>query len=370
MAGTTDATLENRLIALVHQGVAGEGGWTPLVEALREAMGAVHANFTLRRTDAPMSDLTSYLAGGPGEAMSRHYLDDYHRNDPLPYYRLVPGRAYTPAEVFGPDDREARDRLAGLLQLFGPSELMILRVTEPGGANGWLSVIRGGQGFSSGERRLCERLGEHLGIALGTFVRLNDAQARLASYAAAMDRLSVGIVTLAGDGRIIDADGLITSLTGEGSIMARDPQGRLVLADAAAARVLAAALRDFAAAPTGRPRAIRLSEARRADMLLLPVADRPATGPLTPVLRAYVHTEPRPAQHAVESLIEMFRLTRAEARLALALGEGHSLAEAAGLLGVTLHTARTYSKRIFQKTGTRRQAELVRLLLTSTLSLA
>ena len=47
-----------------------------------------------------------------------------------------------------------------------------------------------------------------------------------------------------------------------------------------------------------------------------------------------------------------------------------TLAEAAQMMGITLQSARTYSKRIFQKTGTRRQAELVRLLLTSTLSLA
>ena len=38
--------------------------------------------------------------------------------------------------------------------------------------------------------------------------------------------------------------------------------------------------------------------------------------------------------------------------------------------GLTEHTDRTYSKQIFAKTGARRQADLVRLILTSVATLA
>jgi DNA-binding CsgD family transcriptional regulator len=63
-------------------------------------------------------------------------------------------------------------------------------------------------------------------------------------------------------------------------------------------------------------------------------------------------------------LHELFGLTRSEARLALLLVADCSVEEAAGLLGITLATARGVLKTVFAKTGTNRQASLVRLLLS------
>jgi DNA-binding CsgD family transcriptional regulator/PAS domain-containing protein len=60
-----------------------------------------------------------------------------------------------------------------------------------------------------------------------------------------------------------------------------------------------------------------------------------------------------------------FALTRAEARFASALMGGKSVEEAAAELRITIHTARTHLKRILSKTGTRRQGELIHLLLKS-----
>ena len=68
--------------------------------------------------------------------------------------------------------------------------------------------------------------------------------------------------------------------------------------------------------------------------------------------------------------MELFKLSRSEARLALALSHGKTIAEAADDIGITVETARNYSKRLFSKTGTRRQAELVRIILSSVVALA
>lgn len=58
-----------------------------------------------------------------------------------------------------------------------------------------------------------------------------------------------------------------------------------------------------------------------------------------------------------------FRLTPAEVRLAEQLLLGRRPAEAAEALGVTIHTVRTYLKRLYHKVGARTQATLVRRLL-------
>lgn len=58
----------------------------------------------------------------------------------------------------------------------------------------------------------------------------------------------------------------------------------------------------------------------------------------------------------------LFDLTPGEARVARELSSGANLETVAMTLGLSLETVRTYLKRIFFKTGTRRQAELTHLL--------
>jgi DNA-binding CsgD family transcriptional regulator len=58
----------------------------------------------------------------------------------------------------------------------------------------------------------------------------------------------------------------------------------------------------------------------------------------------------------------LFDLTPAEARLAMDLANGLTLSDCAVRHDVTVKTARTYLERIFRKTGTSRQSQLVNML--------
>ena len=69
-------------------------------------------------------------------------------------------------------------------------------------------------------------------------------------------------------------------------------------------------------------------------------------------------------------LVQQFGLSAREAALAEALSRGVSLIEAGRSLRLTPETTRNYSKRIYAKTGTSGQADLVRLVLTSLAPLA
>lgn len=72
----------------------------------------------------------------------------------------------------------------------------------------------------------------------------------------------------------------------------------------------------------------------------------PARSPASPVAR----------------LRRAFGLTEKEAELAALLGTGHSVEAASGQLAIAISTARLHLRRIFAKTDTSRQAELVLLL--------
>lgn len=88
-----------------------------------------------------------------------------------------------------------------------------------------------------------------------------------------------------------------------------------------------------------------------------PLVDAEAPG------RAVVVARLLRAQGRTEvQLRTLFGLTRAEAQVGAALARGGCLAEIAAELGISVTTARTHVARIFLKTGTRQQSQLVALV--------
>lgn len=69
--------------------------------------------------------------------------------------------------------------------------------------------------------------------------------------------------------------------------------------------------------------------------------------------------EPLPA-----TLHNLFDLTAAEAKVALQVIKDEKLQDVADRLSISLSTVRTHLQHVFEKTGTHRQADLARLLLT------
>jgi DNA-binding CsgD family transcriptional regulator len=69
-----------------------------------------------------------------------------------------------------------------------------------------------------------------------------------------------------------------------------------------------------------------------------------------------------PLTLAPTALCEAFGLTDREAALATLIGKGLALHEVARSFGISIGTARNHLKAVFDKTHTKRQAELVELL--------
>jgi len=137
-------------------------------------------------------------------------------------------------------------------------------------------------------------------------------------------------------------------------------------ADRALRHALAAALRCARGEADAAPVAVavpRASLERPYEVLIAPLAvaavavgaggsRRP-----DPDQRSRAHPEPPP-----RLLAGLYGLTAAEARVAAALAAGHTLGRIAEASGYTREAARWHLKQIFQKTGTHRQAQLVKLL--------
>lgn len=66
---------------------------------------------------------------------------------------------------------------------------------------------------------------------------------------------------------------------------------------------------------------------------------------------------------ADEALMKVYGLSKREARVAVAIANGHDVTEIAKLHRVSVETVRSQMKSTFRKTGVNRQADLIRLLL-------
>lgn len=115
-------------------------------------------------------------------------------------------------------------------------------------------------------------------------------------------------------------------------------------------------------APLPPPVIVKIKEDRRIYIDVLPLPDeyKPPFGHA----HALLNFRELETQVSVtdDSLREYFGLTPSEASLAMALTEGKSLKEASSRLGISIWTARSHLRSIFQKTDTHRQAELVSLI--------
>ncbi|MCV7256886.1 helix-turn-helix transcriptional regulator [Mycobacterium hackensackense] len=91
----------------------------------------------------------------------------------------------------------------------------------------------------------------------------------------------------------------------------------------------------------------------------------PLAGDSSPGKALLVIIDPEQAPQPPKVLIRrLFGLTEAEADVALRVMHGDGLSPIAAELGLSRATVNTHLQRIYDKTATHRQAELVRLLMT------
>jgi DNA-binding CsgD family transcriptional regulator len=75
--------------------------------------------------------------------------------------------------------------------------------------------------------------------------------------------------------------------------------------------------------------------------------------------------DPESDHLSAANVARTFGLTEAEARAAVAVSRSQGIADAASALDLSPNTVKTTLQRVFAKTGTHSQAELVRLLFSS-----
>ncbi|HOX43790.1 MAG TPA: helix-turn-helix transcriptional regulator [Myxococcota bacterium] len=218
---------------------------------------------------------------------------------------------------------------------------------------------------------LFQALAPHLRRAMELYRLLAGALNLSVALENSIDHLPIGVILVDALGKAIAVNRSATELLGrhEGLQLGADGLLRAAEAEAQAelGRLIAEASRCGASATGcgGTLNVTSSSGGRALALLVTPLRLERQALEDPRVLAAVFVRDPdhRPAA-TEEALQQLYGLTRAESRLASLLVSGLSLEESAKRLGVTTNTARTHLKRVFAKTQTSRQGDLVSLLLS------
>lgn len=239
-----------------------------------------------------------------------------------------------------------------------PGDLAVLTINR-GAAEGC---------FDEAELALARSLLPHMHNVYVLQQHLSWLEGQSQRFRSTLDQLSKGVVMLDADGRLLFCNSAGAQMEANG-LFARHPDGRLTLPHAPDDHRLQQALAKLAADTAAAPTVLQIHSraGQLSGMLKLCPADMLAGAQWSePRVSAIAFIKPLELPAATTlapTLRTQWGFTPAEARLAQQLMEGLSLDEAAECTHVTKNTVRTQLRSLFDKTETRRQSQLVRVLL-------
>ena len=369
------ALVDGTLLESIYEGPLEDVPWQGFVVLLRQRFELVACSLHLRLPGPDQRGFDVSDSDWDVRALREHYEGHYYQYNPFSYDDMQAGVVYRWTDFISRERFIQTEYYREFCQPVGFEYALALGIDEPSGMKIWLSGVRNTEqgDFSEGEESHFLQLFPHLQRALRLLAKIQRSESEKLVYRATVDQMAIGTLVLDHLGNIISANDAARAMAA--SDPALDLNGkRLRLSDRQLDQHLATLIVAMLAEP----------ESGNAEALSLSRRGEPALGLLLRVFPAgsQIETQHRPAliiyltdptshQLAPQQLVsQLFGLTNAEARLATLLANGLSLAEAAETMHVSEGSARSYCKRIYAKTGLKRQAELVRLVLKSVASLA
>ena len=218
-------------------------------------------------------------------------------------------------------------------------------------------------------RRRMRLVTPHLRRALliGRVIDLRTAEA--ATLADTLDGIRAGMLLVDARGRIVHANASGRAMLAKGTLL-RATNGKLAACNAGAEETLheaflAAGDGDAAVGVKGIAVPLMSREGERHVAHVLPLtsgARRRAGTSYAAVAALFVHKAALETPSPPEAIAKTFKLTPSELRVLLAIVQIGSVPETATALGIGKATVRTHLLRLYAKTGTGHQAELVKLV--------
>jgi PAS domain-containing protein len=366
-----EARLES-VVGSLYDAAAEPERWPAALTAAADLLGAVGAQFFLwdkRQNTTPFA-IVGRLPEEGNEAYLRYYSAFDTRRQALE--RVPVGKVATYDLEFDQGRFRRSEFFNDFLAPYGVPYVAGSRVLHTAGQSAVIAVLRNfRQGpFGNGQIATLERLLPHLQRAARLHLRMHEMRLQSQTVEAALDRLPFGVVIADATGRALSVNRAAAEMAAANDgLLLRD--GRLATArtgeTAALARHVAEAVQTAGCRNGHGGGALlvpRPSGRRPFALLIAPLSPEVALGtphrtPAALILITDLDSRP---ELLGRRLVDLFGLTPAEACLAVALAGGKRLEDVAEERGVRMSTLRTQLRAILDKTGTRRQPDLMRLI--------
>ncbi|MBN1772828.1 MAG: helix-turn-helix transcriptional regulator [Deltaproteobacteria bacterium] len=373
-------TIECRLLRLIYDAAVSGEGWEEAFAACAKFCGARAmwlAGIRPRTGEIPLSvhhgapaELTAKMAASYGDL----------RRNPI----LVAGVHRGEGVLFATDDvlpRERFERTEVYRQVLVPYDveemlgvnLICVKTLYVG-----FSAVRGRKAgpFTDTERNRFLWTYPHLRRAVQIRMRLMEAERHGLALEEALERLASAVVLVTSESRVVFANRSARRILDQRDGLMLQT-GKLVASrksdDAELQRLVGSsslAVQGRATTAGGEMIVTRPSGLRPYALAVAPLISNPVVSlGQSPIAAILLHDPETTMEPSPRTLQRLYGLTPAEAKVCVALAHGTSLRRLAENHRVTLNTARTHLYRAMEKTGTRRQTDLVRLLLAGPLRL-
>lgn len=345
--------------------------WSTFLNKLRQCTQADYASIVFRPQGLPSNTVFHLFSGKRcPPVIQQLYRDSFYKQDPTPYHTMDEGRVYSLDELLQSDNPAHAAYLTAVIAPSGMNVARMMRVVEPGGVNAWLTITRSEREFEPEVARLFTAITPYLQSVLRSYIALERQRTSAVLAGEAIQRLSYGWLTLDAYGRVLETDDQLRYILAGSDSLQLINTSLLKGVSNRQRREITDAIKALANAENAKPRAIILSRDPWLDMLLVPASRSAISAKSVPAVVAYVHRDSSLSSDRCEQLVQLFDLLPSEARLALALGRGMTITEAATELNLSVESARTYSKKVYAKMGARGHADLVLFVQRSVLQIA
>jgi DNA-binding CsgD family transcriptional regulator len=364
----------NRAICDLYGAAISEGNWIDVAHQLESMLGATSS--VLLVTDAKARITTPLGAHGWDERALADYQSYFWQID----LWLQAATTQLPASragmltAFVPTNQWERSEIWNDYLKYNDKQFFCVGAWVPfnDSTKGVVGIHRVRQlgDFGATERRKMQAFLPHFRRALQVAHALGETRLTQQIALEALDALAVGLLLVDGSCRVLHVNRRAEQILSANDGLSRSAGGILSADIPGETRTLqrlvgeASSLFNSAAARGGGVMSIsRASSSQPLAILVAPLPlDHAARLPAQPKALLLITD---PAERTVppeEFLRVLFGLTAAEAKLAIALGEGATVGELTDGFQITANTARSHIKRIFDKMSVHRQSELVAVL--------
>lgn len=341
---------ESGLVLPLFEGLFEVPMWETFLRRLMQRTGAQRVTLTMRNVAAP--DQLPMQRSLPAETRAPFDLPTLAA--------LRPNRVYALEELRDFDNPARREEQDAAFTAAGVGDARLIRIAGRGELNAWIVLLHEREAFAAADSALLTALVPAMASAMAMLAGIGVVRRRADMAEDALAMLGIGQAALDEQGRVLVCDSVAAQHLPLPRANAM-PQGQPNSA------VMKACI-DLADAPPSARRVVAVGEYQ---LLLRPIHPeaRSATNPAVAIAALRLPRREDPAIGAAVIAGSM-GLSQREAALAEAMSRGVPIVEAGAALQLTNETARNYSKRIYAKTGTSGQADLVRKVLSGLAPLA